>query len=397
MSSRYILLLILGIDALVLFLQTSEISISVHEASLLYGNSSFLQTFIKTSLYLLGQNDLALRLPMIILHILSAVLLYKISSKYLKDTSTRVWLVLIFILLPGVISSAILVDSAGFVIFGLLLFVYIFENYSIRYSYFLLAMLCLLDGGFIYLFSGMLFFSAYTKNKFFFIYNIVLLFISLYLFGINAKGLPEGHFLDAIGLYAAVFTPIIFIYLFYVLYRRALTKEVDVLWFLSSSVLLFSLVISVRQRIEIEQFAPYFLLALPLAAQTFVSSYKVRLKIFRTNYKIIFYSSLVFLFINSFVVFFNKELFIIIKNPKEHFAYKVYVAKELAEELKKRNIYCINAQNDMSQRLEFYGVTKCNTYLLKENIYTEENNSNVTISYRNKVVYAASVTKISNK
>jgi hypothetical protein len=51
----------------------------------------------------------------------------------------------------------------------------------------------------------------------------------------------------------------------------------------------------------------------------------------------------------------------------------------------------------MSQRLEFYGVTKCNTYLLKENIYTEENNSNVTISYRNKVVYAASVTKISNK
>ncbi|MFA6192549.1 MAG: hypothetical protein WC665_09380 [Sulfurimonas sp.] len=397
MIHRVILYLILGVDALILILQTSTISISYHEASLLYGDFSLLQLIIKSSLYLFGQNDLALRLPMIVFHILSVLLMYTISKKYLKDDRNRVWLALFFILLPGVLSSALLVDSAGFIIFGLLLFVYVYENYSKKYSYILLTALSVLDGGFLYLYFSLLLFSFYNKDKIFFILNIVLFLFSMYLYGIRTEGLPEGYFLDSIGLYSAVFTPIVFVYIFYILYRRFITKEIDMLWFISATVFVFSLLISFRQNIYIENFAPYVILALPLAAQTFYSSYRVRLKMFRTRYKTLFIVSLIFLIFNSLVVFFNKEIYLFIEKPKKHFAYKMHVAKELAEALKEKGISCVNTENDMSKRLKFYGVEKCDMYDVIEQDIKIIRADDVTIRYKNIPIYSASVTKINIK
>jgi hypothetical protein len=387
----------LGIDALILILQTSSLSISYHEASLLYGDFSFLQLIIKFSLYLFGNNDLALRLPMILLHMLSAILIYTISKNYLKDDRNRIWMLIIFILLPGVLSSAILVDSAGLILFGLLLFIYVYENCSKTYRYALLAILTVLDSGFVYLFFSLIFFAFYTKDRVLLIFNIVAFVFSMYLYGIKTDGLPEGYLLDAIGLYSAVLTPMVFIYIFYILYRRYLTKEIDILWFLSAIVFGFSLLLSFRQNIHIEHFAPYLILSLPLAAQTFYSSYRVRLKIFRGKYKAIFIVSLIFLFINSFAVFFNREFYLLIDNPKKHFAYKMHVAKELAHELHNRNIYCVDVDNDMSKRLQFYGVEKCDIYEMVEHDIKDIKEEDVTISYRNIPIYSASVTKRYNK
>ncbi|OIP56795.1 MAG: hypothetical protein AUK54_01310 [Helicobacteraceae bacterium CG2_30_36_10] len=397
MKYRIILFLILGVDAFVLFLQTSELSISYDEATLLYGEFSFLQLVVKASLSIFGTNDFALRVPMITLHISSAILLYIVSKKYIQREENRLWLILVFVLLPGVISSALLVDGAGLVIFGLLLFVYIYENYSKKYHYMWLALLTLLDGGFMYLFFSLTVFALYTKQKYFFLFNIVLFSISMYLYGINTEGLPKGHFLDSIGMNAAIFTPIIFIYLSYVLYKRYLTNQIDIVWFISSLTLIVSLVLSFRQRIHIENFAPYLILALPLGAQTFYSSYRVRLKMFRTKYKLIFIISLVFLFINSFVVICNKELYLLLDNPKTHFAYKMHIAKELATQLRKRKIYCVNSKGEMQKRLKFYAISECENNILIENSIKNIENSNVTISYKNVPIYNAYVTKINTQ
>ena len=394
MNSRYILFFILGLDALILILQTKELSISYYEASLFYGDFSFLQAVIKTSIYFFGQNDFALRFPMIVFHILSAILLYKISKKYLKIQRNRIWLTLIFVLLPGVISSAIIVNSAGLIIFGLLLFVYLFENYHIKYSYTLLLLYMLIDGAFVSLFMALIFFSLYKKEMQFLIFNSVLFLSSLFFYGINTHGSPKGYFLDSIGIYAAIFSPIIFIYLFYVLYRKYLVKDFDLLWFVSASALIFSLLLSFRQRVAIEQFAPYVILSLPLIAQMFEHSYRVRLNIFRKNYRLIFIVSLAILFINSSAVFFNKYLYLFVKEPRKHFSYNMHVAKELSQKLKDRGIYCINTDKKMLKRLEFYGVTKCNNYLLVENPLNSIKSNSVTISYKNVVVYSAHVTKV---
>jgi hypothetical protein len=395
MIHRYILLLILGLDALILLLQTSEVSISYDEALFLYGEGSYLQYLIKSSLYFFGQNDYALRLPMIVLHTLSGFLLYEISDKYLTDGRSRLWLVLIFILLPGVISSAILLNSAGLIIFGLLLFVYIFQNFSLKWIYPLLVAYLFIDSDFIYLFLSLIFFALSIKNKTLFAVNSLLFVLAISFYGLDITGAPSGYFLDIIGIYSAVFTPIVFIYIFYVLYRRYFTKEMDLLWFIASITLLLSILLSFRQRVDIEHFAPYIILALPLAAKTFVSSYRVRLKIFRNNYRNIFTLSLIFLLLNSLVVFFNKELYKFIENPQTHFAYKMHVAKELADELKNQNIECVKAQSSMALRLRFYGVNNCDSYILTENELSDADKTNsVTISYRNIPIYKAYVTKI---
>ncbi|MDQ1337189.1 MAG: hypothetical protein QG617_156, partial [Campylobacterota bacterium] len=78
MNRGLILFLILGLDALMLMFQIDELSISYNEALLLGADFSFLQLLIKSSIIIFGQNDFALRSPMILLHILSAILLYKI-------------------------------------------------------------------------------------------------------------------------------------------------------------------------------------------------------------------------------------------------------------------------------------------------------------------------------
>lgn len=394
MNTKLILFFILGLDAMMLVFQIDELSISYNEALILGGDFSFLQFLIKSSIFVFGQNDFSLRFPMIVLHILSALLLYKISAKYLHVERNRLWLLLIFVFLPGVMSSAIIVNSAGIILFGLLLFVYIYENHSTIFVYPLLFFYMLIDGNFIYLFTALTLFSIFKKDRKFLLFNIALMLSSLSIYGVDMHGSPKSYFLNSLGLYAAIFTPIVFIYLFYVLYRRYLTKDTDLLWFISTTALIFSLLLSFRQRIGVEYFAPYLILALPLIGQTFESSYRVRLNMFRKKYRLAFVISLALLLINSSAVLFNKYLYHLVKEPKKHFSYNLHVAKELSQELKKRDINCVDTNTKMSKRLEFYGVTKCNNYLLEENYLNPTNLDSVTISYKNRLVYSANVTKI---
>lgn len=397
MIHRLILFSVLSIDVVILLFQASTLSISSHEVGLLYGDFSFIQYIVNQSLHIFGTNDVALRTPMILLHFLSALLLYEISKNYLVDKRNRIWLLVIFILLPGVLSSALLVDSAGLSIFGLLLFVYIYERFSINHTYLLLLVFSLLDGVFVYLFISLIVYSLYKKNKLYLIANIAFLILSLFLYGIKTEGSPEGHLIDTIGLYAAIFTPVIFIYIFYILYRRFLSKDMNVLWFISSVPLLISLLLSFRQNIVIENFAPYLIIALPLSAQTFYAAYRVRLKPFRIKYKIIFALSALFLSINFIVVLFNRELYLFIEKPDKHFARKMHIAKELASELKIRGVNCISNKDLMAQRLMFYGIGNCDTYQLIEQDLDDNEKNNVTISYKYRPIYKAIVTNINTK
>jgi hypothetical protein len=397
MRYKLILFLILGIDALTLLYETSHISISSSGASLLYGNFSFLQLLVKSSLALFGHNDFALRFVFITMHILSALLIYVISAKYVSSKRNQIWLVLIFVLLPGVVSSAIMVNHAGFIIFGLLLYLYLEERSSKLFMNMLLFVYALLDVGFVYLFLGLAFYYLFNKEKREFSYNIGLYFLSSYLYGFDIYGFPRGHFLDTIGVYSAIFTPVIFIYLFYVLYRGYLSDKKDKLWYIASTALIFSLLLSFRQRVDIEHFAPYLIVALPLAAQTFASSYRVRLKEHRKGYRAIFILAFLFLILNTLLVFFNKELYLVLDNPKKNFAYNMHVAKELAQELKSKGISCVTTDNKMQKRLRFYSIGKCADRSLQALPIESTQPADVTIRYKNKVLYKAVVTKLNSK
>lgn len=394
MSLRYIFFFVVGIDALILFSQTTQLSISYEEAKILYGDPSFLQFLSKISLFLFGWSDFGLRFMMIILHILSVILLYDISKEYVKTQRNRLLLLLVFILLPGVASSAVMLNSAGLIIFGLLLYLYLSKRVGPLALHALLLLYAIISPGFVYLFLSLGIYAFYKKEYLPTLYLLTLYFFSSYIYGFDASGSPSGHFLDTLGVYSAIFTPIIFVYLVYTLYRRFLTDKVDLLWYISATGFLFSLLLSFRQSILFEHFAPYLIVALPLAAQTFIYSYNVRLKEHRKAYKTAFILSFVFLTLNSLAVFFNKELYYFVENPKKHFAYDFHVAKELASSLQEQGIYCVSTDLKMQLRLAFYGIHKCEKRSLRElNIDRYEPNS-VTISYRNTPLYVYSVTKV---
>jgi hypothetical protein len=392
MREKALFTVLIGINFVILFLQIKGLSIGYHEALIVYGDPSVLQTIISFSFSLLGQNDYALRLPMILLHLVSVILLYGISKHYVHRVNERLWVVLIYLLLPGVTSAALVVDNAGLVITSLFLFAFLFLNYG-KFALALLPIVVFIDPAFLYLFFALVMYGVYRRETIYVIAGSISLLFSLKLFGIGIGGAPESRFLDALGVYAAIFSPIVFVYLFYVLYRRMIAREWDMIWMIAMSALIISLLLSFRQKVEIQTFAPFILLALPLAAQTFGHTYRVRLREFRSRYRILFYSAFALLIANALAVFFNHYLYRFFQNPTHHFSYPMHVAKDLAAVLHQDQISCIDAQNPKLQlRLRFYGITQCEQYRL-ENI-SRSKGKKVTISYIDKPIYQTYVTKV---
>jgi hypothetical protein len=396
MKILLILAAILGIDILILSLELSELSISYYETQILSQESSLLHYIVTASLSFFGHNDFALRLPMVIMHLLSVVLLFKVSSKYLKNGRDRLWLVTIYILLPGVNSAALIVNGAGLMIMALFFYMYIYHFYR-RFEYLVVTLLLFFDPSIIFLYLG-LFFFEYQNRSYKKMLYLLMLFLGATIFHhYEISGAPSGHFIDALGVYAAVFSPIVFIYLFYILYRGYMRQHRDVSWYLASTALVISLLLSFRQRIDVAFYAPYVMVALPLATQAFFSSYRVRLKEYRKSYKILFSISFILLLIHTMIVLFNKEFYPYMTTPKKHFAYKMHIAKELANKLHALKITCISIQSQsMQSRLQFYGITHCQKNELANTLQDKNRDKNVTISYKNKILYEAYVTKTHN-
>jgi hypothetical protein len=130
-----------------------------------------------------------------------------------------------------------------------------------------------------------------------------------------------------------------------------------------------------------------------LAAQTFLHTYRIRLREFRRRYQILFYSAFILLIVNVLAVFFNHYLYRFLDDPKRHFSYPMHIAKELSGVLHADNIRCIDAGDKKLQlRLRFYGITHCEDYRLEKEISSK--GSKVTISYINIPVYETYVTKV---
>lgn len=394
MTPRIALILILGIDAAVLMYEASSLSLTYHGAKLIYGeHTSVMTDIIRGSLKWFGNNDLALRLPMILMNLISAVLLFFISEPYARNAKERVWLVLVFVMLPGVISSALLVDSAALVIVSLFSYLLLRRRFGYR-SDVLLPLFLWADPTFMVLFAALAI-EAVSKRRYVFFAAYLLLFgLSIGYYGFNTGGLPQSQFLDTLGIFAAVFSPIVFIYLVYVLYRRFITSRLDLLWHVSATALLGGLLLSFRQRVEIEQFAPYLMAALPLAMQTFYHSYRVRLRRFRKRYRTLFTLAVATLVVNAAAVFFNKAVYLFLDDPSGYFAYRAHVVKELSVALKVGNISCVDTRSDdaLQLRLRFYGIGRCPEYVLRS--AKADESPNVTVRYYNVPVATFVVSKV---
>lgn len=349
--------LICLVDCTFLFYAANSLSISYNEAEIFFNKQNFLSYILNLSAQIFGQNDLAVRGVMIFFHIVSVVLMYKVSKFYIKLEFDRIVAVLLFVLLPGTLASALIINNAGICIALALFCIYLFH---IKNKILFTAFFCLsffLDGDFLIFYVGFFIFALYRRKPPLAWLSAILFLLTLYFFGFDTNGRPSGHFIDTFGIFAAVFSPFIFIFFVYTIYRIWVKEKKDLLWFIAICSFCFCMIASVRQRLELEQFLPFCVIATPLMVRLFFNSYRVRLPKFRKGYKICTIFVMLFLTLNWSAIVFNQILYLFLEDPTKHFAYKFDVAKELASKLKAAGIKEVATDNErLALRLKFYGI-----------------------------------------
>ena len=293
-------------------------------------------------------------------------MLYLVSKEIVKKEGDVFLVLLIFVLLPGVNTAALIVSKTGIIIFFTLLFIRLYQVHG-KHAYYLLPLIAFLDNAFLYLAVSLIFYGHYRKDNRLLLFAIVAFAISYYLFGFDFGKEAKGYFLDIFSIYAAVFSPFIFLFFIYGLYWQFVKAKtrLPVLWFISAVTFLIAIILSLRQNIRIEDFAPYAVIFVPYMVYAFFNSYRIRLPEFRKTHKAVFSVVMVTLILNTVITFFNKPLYLLLDNPKKHFAYEQHFTKELVEVLKNKQITEVHCENRALQnKLRFYGIGSGEAYTL---------------------------------
>ncbi|AJC87410.1 membrane protein [Campylobacter insulaenigrae] len=378
---RYLLAFLL-LDFCALLYGISTLSISYNEAKIFFYDHSLIAMISRLGTTIFGQNDYGLRIPFVLLHSFSCILLYLLALKCTKTSFDALMSVVLFILLPGSVASALLINESSIVIFLTLLILVLFEYKKNILFYVFLVFSLVIDGKFAILYLAFFFYGIHKRDKILIFSALVLFAIAMSIYGFDASGKPQGYFLDTIGIFAACFSPLIFLYFFYVIYKILLQKEKPLLWFVIATTFIFCLLFSLRQRLFLEDFLPFCVVCTPLLLRYLMSSYRSRLPQLRIKHNIFIECSLIFLVLFYLGLIFNHSFYYILKSPQKHFAYNYHIAKELAKVLKENNILEVQAKKDLALRLKFYGIQEGEKHLL----YSDKP-SNIVISLPRHSLY----------
>ena len=386
-------LLALGTYIGVLLLFSTSLSLSFFEVDIINGTQvSLLNIPMHFLVRWFGHNDIVVRLFMIAMHLITLYLFFKLSTHYLDKERDTLWNIIIFIMLPGVMSSAVIVHDTGVVLLLLLIFFNSFNRFKEK-SFVLLPVYLFISPSFFILFAGIALYEFFQKSWYWALAASVLFIVSFYFFGFSTNYLPVNYMFENFGILGVVFSPLIFIYLIYTLFRIAVRGEKDLVWSTAWVALLLLLLLSFRQKVPIEQFAPYLIVMLPRMIAQFMHSYRMRIRPLRRTYKVFFTLTIVFLLGNSLLIYLNKYFFLFIDKPEHHFLIDHYIAKELAFTLKEQSYESIfTSDKNLAKRLEFYGV-KIDA---RANRLEKNGCKNVTIRYIGRPVAFYCVTKNNN-
>ncbi len=342
-----------------------------------------LRYIIDFSVFLFGKNDFALRFPQLFFSVLSVVLFYNLS-KYIFDKRKDIYFAsVIFSLIPGFIISSLIINKSIYIIFLILLFLY-FYLVNKKISYFLLLIFVFVDYSFISLYIALIFYSIYKQNNRLLLYSLLLLSLNANYFEYSIGGKPRGYFLDIFGTYILIFSPLVFIYFLYTLYKGFFYRK-GIVFFISVTAFILSILFSFRQRIKIDDYAPFVLPYVLYMVKIFLNSYRVRLPVFRKGYKILF--TLLF----SSLIIFDIMLFLNKYTPARNLTQSFYFIKPLSNFLRQNNINFINCNNDsLCKVLIFYGMKTGNKYKLN---YSKRNKK-VSIFHKNKKILDIDVSKL---
>ena len=375
----FVLVLICSVCVLLFII--SGLSISYQEAILYFSDDNITSKLARFSTKIFGTNDYTLRIPNIILFALNLILIYLLSNKILKHKKDSILCVVIYALLPGAIMQGALLNQSSIILFVVLLVCYIEIAYN-KIPYIILIVCIFLGPSIFMLFLSLFFYAIASKKTYTAIFALVCFSINMYVFGIDVSGKPSGKFLDTIGSLALLYSPPLFIYYVYTLYRNLTKEKKNLLLYVSVCSLVVGILLSIRQNVDKEIFLFMSLCGIPLMIKQFLSDIRVRLPMFQNSYKNRFLIVLVFLIFESSMLIFSKHLYLIVENPDKTFLNSFYIAKEISIQLKEKNISRVSINDKtMQKRLEFYGIKDGGQPLRKV-----RKNGNVIIEYHGKVV-----------
>ncbi|HFQ62638.1 MAG TPA: hypothetical protein ENK39_10125 [Epsilonproteobacteria bacterium] len=343
-----------------IFYLASTTPISPHEAYIFYNGSDIVSTLMHWGDTFIG-GFLGLRIFFIFFGFLSLILFYKLSRQYFIRAGDAYLSTMIFMLLPGIITAISLANIAIIVLAVVLLFVLLYENEQRIFLPFLMLALFFIHESSIIFFVALLLYGVIHKDKKLAIGSLAFLLAFIYLAkGIDIGGRPSGHFIEIFGLYATVFSPLLFLYFFYAMYRILLRGKKNLLWYISFTALAFSLLLSLRQRVYITDFAPYVMISVVLMLDTLNHSVRVRLPEFQKQYKRGFYVVMSFLILSASLIIFHRVLYYVIDNPSKHFAKRIYEPYMLAESLKSKGLTCCEGATGRElYQLQYYNILPC--------------------------------------
>ncbi|MRJ05903.1 MAG: hypothetical protein C6I01_00050 [Epsilonproteobacteria bacterium] len=256
----------------------------------------------------------------------------------------------LFLLLPGTILSTLLYEKGGILLFLTLLFIYLYlEGYK-NGSYALLMVFAFVDTAFLSLFVGVFFYGIFKKEYTLSIVGFGVTLINLIYFNYSVGGIPRGHFADLLLVYSAIYSPLPFLYFLYALVKEFSPGEKrSIISFIALSAFSISLLFSFRQKVKIDDYAPFTLPFILHMVRHFLNSYRVRLKPFRWGYRTLF------IVIFSSLIIFDILLFL---NPlRERVGAGYYFTAQLAEKLKKRYpVLECKTSSSLCKALSFYQV-----------------------------------------
>lgn len=376
----------LFIDILLLCFMIGEISIYSREAKSFFLNETLPDHIANFGVWLIQYlfnnpmlNDYGLRLPFVCLHFINCILLYATSIRILNKPNDALLCVILFMSIPGVSVQALIVSYMGILTLLCLLIVYIQVRYQrIAYELFLIAIF--LDSGSAILCLALFFYALLMRKTYTIVFSIVCFGINMYQFA-PIHGIPNSYFLDTLGTMALVFTPIFFVYYVAATYSYTFKKEPLLLHLIPSVGFLFILLLSTRQRIEIESFLPPLCVGIPFFMQKILFDIRSRLPQFRSRYKIRVYA-LVLLLVFGNIILFGNKLTYYISDVKHNFAYSFYEAKEVARALHKKNITHIYIPNsELALRLRFYGINDDSTNSQPKYTLQPSSNGQIILRY----------------
>lgn len=346
--------------ALAVFYLAAFTPISPHEAKIFYTSSDIVSTLMHWGESLVG-GFLGLRIFFIFFGFISVILFYVLGRAHFSRQSDVYLATMIFMLLPGILTALTLANVAIIVLCIVLLFVLLYERGAYFFLPFLMLALFFIHEASIIFFVALFLYGILHKDKKLAIASLSFLLAFIYLSkGIAIGGRPSGHFVEIFGLYAAVFSPLLFLYFFYAMYRILLRGKKSLIWYISFTALGFSLLLSLRQRVYITDFAPYVMISVVSMLDMLNHSVRVRLPEFQKNYKRGFYIVIGFLLLSTALIIFNKSIYDLMDDHSKHFAKRIYEPYALAKKLKSQGVECYDgAQGRERYQLRYYQIPLC--------------------------------------